>query len=263
MNWDYFGRRELGYRSGTEGPPSLRDTLRKIFQCLRYEPDGTIEAYGSYVKGQAQHFCGNLRSACAALCEDDRLAAADLAAKWNEVLHRPGAEWTTWQPRKYPQGPVWELFFQPHLGNRRKVLLKEKRLVVARLEEDLFDCVLEPRPLMEDATRENARVEVTELLAKLSENAAAEAEGMSQAERGGIADRVLLAFLMGAEAIAHKHGLSRSELDEPLLRSKVDLFVKTMLGPQCGGTISGLVRPTRQTGYRESGDSQTQRQSPV
>ncbi len=229
MNWDYFGSHDLGYCGASEGLPSLRDPLRKILKCLRYEPDGAIEAYGFYAKGQAQHFCGNARSACAALCEDDRLGAADLAAKWNEVLRRPGAEWTTWRPRKYPQGPVWELFFQPHLGNRRRVMLNEKRLVVTRIEDDLFECVLEPLPLLEDASRENAQAEITELLAKLSKNAATEAEGMSQAERGRIADTFLGAFIMGAQVIAHKHGLSRSELDGLLLKAHAATAVSTIL----------------------------------
>jgi hypothetical protein len=63
------------------------------------------------------------------------------------VLHQPGAEWTTWQPRRYPSGPVWKLFFQHHSGNRRKVLLKDMQLVITRLEEDLFECALEPLPV--------------------------------------------------------------------------------------------------------------------
>jgi hypothetical protein len=66
--WDFSSRE---FSRGSQGAPSLKEALRKILQCLRYEADGTIEAYGFYMKGQTQHFCGNLRSTCAALCEDD------------------------------------------------------------------------------------------------------------------------------------------------------------------------------------------------
>ena len=52
---------------------------------------------------------------------------------------------------------------------------------------------------------------MAELLAKLSRNAAQEAEGRSQAERSKIANTSTQAFLMGADAIGHIHGLSTEE----------------------------------------------------
>jgi hypothetical protein len=57
-------------------------------------------------------------------------------------------------------------------------------------------------PLVEAAS------EMADLLAKLSPKTAKEADGMSQAEKKSIADTYCQSFFMGAEAIAHKHGLS-------------------------------------------------------
>ena len=68
-----------------------------------------------------------------------------------------------------------------------------------------------------DARKNNARQELTELMAKLTKNAEAEAEGKSQEERRRIADASLGAFLMGGQAVAIKYGLSKSELDVLLL----------------------------------------------